>query len=180
MNSKMMESAYLISQQSTCCSVRVGCIIEKNGAIISSGYNGVPQGKKTCCKHAHDENWLLHLPQRGHHIYTLNQEKRPLHSAWSAKNEVHAEINAIMNCAKNGISLLGANMWCTASPCPDCAKAIANSGIKKLYFCEAYDRGDNEWKNVLNGLVEIEQVDKYRLYNVDFNQVKTQFFDFNI
>lgn len=176
MNIEMMETAFIVSQKSTCCSYRVGCVIEKDGAIISTGFNGVPNGKKTCCEHAHEQGWLVHVPSSMK--YTLDRNQRPLHSEWSAKNEVHAEINAIMNCAKNGVSLFGASMWCTASPCPDCCKAIANSGIAKLYYCDAYDRGDQKWKDILDGLVEVEQVDKNKLKNINFNKVETQFFGF--
>lgn len=163
----LMQHAYLVSQNSTCCSWKVGCIIEKDGRIISSGYNGVPKGKQHCCDHAHSEGWL----KDG----LLDPEKRPLHSAWSDKNEVHAEINAIMFAAKAGISIEGANMWCTASPCPHCAKAIANSGIKKLYFCEQYDRNAvSNWDDILIGTVEIEQIDKEKLNMLNFDTVKNR------
>lgn len=178
MNIEMMETAFLVSQKSTCCSYRVGCVIEKDGIIISTGFNGVPRGKKTCCEHAYDEKWLI--KNGASMLHSLDQNKRPLHSEWSSKNEVHAEINAIMNCAKNGVSLLGANMWCTASPCPDCAKAIANSGISKLYYCDGYDRGAQNWKDILEGLVEVEQVSRNELRNVNFDKIKTQFFEFFI
>ena len=60
------------------------------------------------------------------------KEHRAAHSAWSKVNEIHAELNAILFAARNGSSIDGATMYVTLSPCPDCAKAIAQSGIKKL------------------------------------------------
>jgi dCMP deaminase len=50
----------------------------------------------------------------------------------------HAEINAIANAAKHGIATEGADLYCTLSPCPICAKAIVNAGIKRVYYYEDY------------------------------------------
>lgn len=50
--STVLQIAYLISQESKCCSWKVGAVIEKNGRIISTGYNGSPAGGVNCCDHA--------------------------------------------------------------------------------------------------------------------------------
>ena len=52
--STVLQIAYLISQESKCCSWKVGAVIEKNGRIISTGYNGSPAGGVNCCDHAED------------------------------------------------------------------------------------------------------------------------------
>jgi len=51
---------------------------------------------------------------------------------------VHAEANAIMQAAKNGVSLHGGELYTTASPCWGCFKLIVNSGIRRIYFGEFY------------------------------------------
>lgn len=51
---------------------------------------------------------------------------------------VHAEANAIIQAAKNGVSIEGAELYTTASPCWGCFKLIANSGIRRIYYGEFY------------------------------------------
>ena len=50
----------------------------------------------------------------------------------------HAEANAIVQAAKNGVSIDKSEIYVTASPCYDCFKLIANAGIKKIYYEEFY------------------------------------------
>ncbi|HSN69264.1 MAG TPA: deaminase, partial [Thermoanaerobaculia bacterium] len=51
---------------------------------------------------------------------------------------VHAEANAIIQAAKNGVAIDGAELYTSASPCWGCFKLIANSGIRKIYYGEFY------------------------------------------
>jgi len=51
---------------------------------------------------------------------------------------VHAEANAILQAAKNGIAIDGGEMYTTASPCWNCFKLIANAGIRRIYYGEFY------------------------------------------
>ncbi len=51
---------------------------------------------------------------------------------------VHAEANAIIQAAKNGVSIEGAEIYTTASPCWPCFKLIANSGLGRVYYGEFY------------------------------------------
>lgn len=159
-----MQIAYLIAQNSKCVSWKVGALIEKDGRIISTGYNGTPKGQCNCSTHAKAQGWV---DEEG----KLIQEQRPKHSEWSGKNEIHAEINAILFAARNGVSIDGANMWCTASPCPDCAKAIANSGIEHIFYCDTYDRnGGREWANILkNAGIGVTRIPKALLTDLNWS-----------
>ncbi|MDP7071578.1 MAG: deaminase, partial [Candidatus Marinimicrobia bacterium] len=51
---------------------------------------------------------------------------------------VHAEANAIVQSAANGVRIEGAEIYVTASPCYNCFKMIANAGIRKIYYGEFY------------------------------------------
>ena len=91
---------------------KVGCLIVKDGAIISDGYNGTPRGFDNNCEIMVDE----HDP-----------------SALITKPEVlHAESNAVTKLAKSTQSSDGATMYITISPCVECAKLIIQSGIKRV------------------------------------------------
>jgi deoxycytidylate deaminase len=84
------------------------------------------------------------------------------HHAFSEKQELHSELNAIICLAKNGVSPEGAEMYTTLAPCSNCAKAILAAGIKKLYYMEEYDRS-SEGLDLLKeaqavGKIELEKI----------------------
>lgn len=112
----MMETARIWAERSTCNRLQVGSVIEKEGRIISLGYTGSPPGLSHCL----DEGCIIDK-LRGGCIRTL-----------------HAELNSICFAAKNGISVNGATLYVTTSPCIDCAKAIVASGIKRIYYDQEY------------------------------------------
>ena len=103
-------------------STQVGCIIVgKDKEILSTGYNSFPRGL--------DDN----RPER---------QERPLKYFYIC----HAEISSITNAAKVGISIDGCSMYLTSGlPCSDCARAIINSGIKKV-FCKTVCTTKNKEK----------------------------------
>lgn len=171
-----LQIAYLISQESKCCSWKVGAVIEKNGRIVATGYNGSPAGGVNCCDHAAEQGWTKFVPDtngyRGGKV-RLTTEHRAAHSEWSAKNEIHAELNAILFAARNGTSIEGATMYVTLSPCPDCAKAIAQSGIKKVVYCETYDKNRPGWDDILkNSGIEVFNVSKNTLNKLNWYNVE--------
>jgi dCMP deaminase len=68
---------------------------------------------------------------------------------------LHAEAALIADAAKKGISLQDAKMYTTTFPCPNCAKLVAYSGIKELYFSEGYAMLDGESILKQNGVAMI-------------------------
>jgi dCMP deaminase len=117
-----------ISHMSHCISHKVGCILVKNGRIISTGYNGTPEG----CDNCDNVNYNLtdlSIPSQ-----------REQHHDFSEKYEIHAELNAILCAAKNGISIKDSILYCTLQPCYNCLKAICNSGIKTIIYRYKYDK----------------------------------------
>ena len=111
-----------IASLSHCVSHKVGVVLVKNGRILSTGINGTPSGFKNC-----DE------------VFELNNFNRNAHHDFSEKFEIHAETNAILFAAKNGISIEGASLYSTLHPCNNCLKMICNSGIKNVFYAEEYD-----------------------------------------
>lgn len=103
-----------LKAKGSCNRLKVSSVIVKDGYIISTGYNGSPRG----CKHCGDSHLM-----EGHHCV----------------NTIHGELNAIINAAKLGISIEGANMICTNKPCFRCMQALINSGIKRVYYFDDYN-----------------------------------------
>lgn len=111
--------AYEIASASKCVSRHTGAVIVKDGRIVSTGYNGTPSGYVNCRDHFKD-------------VYG------PDHHDWSYRYEIHAEMNAIVWAARNGIAIEWATMYCTYEPCFDCVRAIIAAGLKRIVFCEKY------------------------------------------
>ena len=100
--------------RSTCDRKHVGAVIVRDKTILSTGYNGSIRGMPHC-----DD--VGHLMENDHCVAT-----------------VHAEANAIIQAAKNGVRIEDAELYTTASPCWYCFKLIANAGIRTIYYGEFY------------------------------------------
>ncbi len=109
-----MDIAVMVASRSTCDRKHIGAVIVKGKTILSTGYNGSIRGRPHCTEIGCDM-------ENGHCVATI-----------------HAEANAIIQAAKNGVALNGAEIYTTASPCWNCFKLIANSGIIKIYYGEFY------------------------------------------
>ena len=109
-----MSIARQAATRSTCDRKNVGAVVVRDRTILSTGYNGSIRGMPHC-----DE--VGHLMDAGHCVAT-----------------VHAEANAIIQAAKNGVRIDGGELYTTASPCWNCFKLIANAGIERVYFGEFY------------------------------------------
>jgi dCMP deaminase len=131
-----MQTALLMSEMSKCVSYKVGAILVKDNRIISTGYNGTPAGYINCNEKFTD--------------YSIDQREE--HHKFSETFEIHAELNAILSAAKNGLSTNECTLYCTLQPCNDCLKMICNTGIKTIYYNKPYDKSSitPEVLNMLN------------------------------
>ena len=109
-----MNIARAAATRSTCPRKHVGAVIVRDKSILSTGYNGSIPGMSHCTEIGCDI-------ENGHCVAT-----------------VHAEANAIIQAAKHGVCIDGADIYVTASPCWNCFKLIANSGIRKIFYGEFY------------------------------------------
>ncbi len=111
-----MQLAHLIASRSTCLSRSVGAVIVRDNHIIATGYNGAPRGVSHCL----DTGCI----RREHDI--------PSGERLDICKAVHAEQNAIIEAAYNGVSTKGASIYVTVTPCFTCAKMLVNAGIKEI------------------------------------------------
>ncbi len=118
-----MSMAELASKRSTCLRRQVGAVIVKEHQVLSTGYNGAPKGLPNCC----DINSCLRRE-----LGIPSGERQELCRA------VHAENNAITQCAVNGVSCKGGTLYVTASPCTMCTKQIINAGITRIVAKRIY------------------------------------------
>lgn len=118
-----MEMAELASKRSTCLRRKVGAVIVKDHQVLATGYNGAPKGLANCCDLGTCLRQQMGIPSGKRHELC---------------RAVHAESNAITQCAVNGVSCKGAALYVTTSPCVMCLKQIINAGIVKIYAKEFY------------------------------------------
>lgn len=105
-----MYVAKRFAELSQCERLKVGAIVVKDDRIISIGYNGTPTGWDNCCE--------------------CDGKTKP--------EVLHAEANALTKLARSTESGEGATFFVTHSPCIDCAKLIAQSGISEVYYDKVY------------------------------------------
>ena len=102
------------SERSSCERLHVGCVLTKDNRIISQGYNGF-------------------LPGCPHKSVVRNNHEQAT---------VHAEQNALCDCAKRGVSCLNATAYVTHYPCVICARLLLASGIKEIKYINDYKNDD--------------------------------------
>lgn len=113
-----------IGSRGTCDRGRSGAVIVGPGhTIIATGYVGAAPGQPHCDEAGHMMNTVIHEDgtQSQHCVRTL-----------------HAEENAILQCARDGIKVQGATIYCKMVPCYNCAMRIVRVGIKRVVAQKRY------------------------------------------
>jgi len=130
-----MSQSLLLSTRSSCERLAVGATVVRDRRVISGGYNGSVSGDEHCidvgCKVVD-----------GHCVRT-----------------VHAEANALLQCAKFGASTAGADIYVSHFPCIQCTKSIIQAGIKNLYYLNDYHTSDYAKELLEHAGISIRQVE---------------------
>jgi dCMP deaminase len=130
-----MRAAYLYAELSTARRLKVGALIVKDDRIVSIGYNGMPSGWDNNCEYELEDGTIKTKPE-----------------------VLHAESNAISKLARSSESGLDADLFVTHSPCLDCAKLIYQSGIRRVYYANAY-RDDSGIAFLKASGITVEKID---------------------
>lgn len=112
-----------VATRSTCPRAQVGAVIVRDRSILSTGYNGAPKGQPHCT-------------EVGCLLYKSTTPTGQVET--NCYRTTHAELNAIIQAARNGTSIQGADIYITHSPCYHCLKALINSDIRRVFFVQAY------------------------------------------
>ena len=116
------EIAHLAARRSTCMRRQVGAVVVKDKRILATGYNGSPSG-------------VAHCTEAGCIREELGVPSGERHELCRG---LHAEQNAVVQAAIYGVSILGADIYCTNFPCVICAKMLINARIRKIWYVEGY------------------------------------------
>ena len=135
-DSYFMNIAIMVSSRTTCMRRSVGSVIVKGKQIVSTVYNGAPQGMPHCLE------------------IGCAREGVPSGERSELFRVAHAEQNAIIQCAIHGASTEGATLYSTLQPCILCTKIMLNSGIRRVVFSQGYP-DDESISYLKEGGVEI-------------------------
>lgn len=113
----LMEMTRSVAKRTDCMRAPegVGALLALNGRVISTGYAGAPSGAPGCGEDGSHCN--ADLP---------------------CTRTIHAEVNAIVFAARHGIAVEGSTLYCSMSPCTECAKLIINSGVVEVVYDKPY------------------------------------------
>ena len=129
-----MVQAALLASRSTCKRLSVGAVLVRDKRIIAGGYNGAVSGDNHCI----DEGCYL---RDGHCVRTI-----------------HAEMNAILQCARFGMSTDGASLYVRDFPCLQCTKSLLQAGIKEINYIRNYHNDDYAMKLIKLKNVRLRQI----------------------
>jgi dCMP deaminase len=141
-----MNIAYETARRSNCCRRQIGAVLVRDRRIVSAGYNGTPLGVKNCfdggCARCASD-------------VASGQ-------AYDTCICVHAEQNAIVLAARNGISTDNCVLYTTLRPCFGCAKESIQAGIHEIVYAEDYGYPD-ELEKVYQSLIAAANLSLRRL-----------------
>lgn len=123
----------IVAQRSTCLRSQVGALIVRDGRIVSMGYNGPASGMPACIDPNHKR---VIIPATS--PWVIMEPYGEYCEGPGCTRSCHAETNAIAFAARAGVSVEGCTLYCSMSPCVNCAKVIVNSGIREVRYLEEY------------------------------------------
>jgi dCMP deaminase len=130
-----MAQSHLLALRSTCTRLTVGATIVRDKRIIAGGYNGSIAGGDHCI-------------DKG--CYVIENH---------CVRTIHAEMNALLQCAKFGVPTADSEIYVTHFPCLQCCKAIIQAGIKTVYYAEDYKNHPHAVELFQQASVKTEKVE---------------------
>ena len=128
-----MTIAMAVRKKANCLGRRVGAVIVKQNRIISTGYNGTPEGMANCLD--------------GGCVRCKNKEVYAASVGYDVCICVHAELNALITAARFGNSIEDAVVYSTLRPCFDCTKSMLQAKVHTIYYI-------HNWQHPIDTLQE--------------------------
>ena len=138
-----MAQSHLLALRSTCTRLTVGATIVRDNRIIAGGYNGSIAGGTHCI----DDG-----------CYVIDNH---------CVRTIHAEMNALLQCAKFGVPTAEAEIYVTHFPCLQCCKSLIQAGIKAVYYAEDYKNHPYAIELFEQAGVKMEKVEAKRTIDVN-------------
>lgn len=155
------DMAKVVEQNSKCLSRKIGAVLVRDKSVISTGYNGPPRGIPHCNKRLIQRPYDIHLAKAfyskfGENNFELDKCPRKMLGYESGQGAEfciagHAERNALINAARNGINTYGTSLFLSCGvPCKDCLIEIINAGVSEVVITDKNEFYDETSKYILN------------------------------
>lgn len=152
--------AKVVEENSKCMSRKIGAVLVKDKSVISTGYNGPPRGIPHCNVRLITFPADIYLSNKiyehcGETEFELDECPRKLLGYRSGEGAEfciagHAERNALINAARNGINTYGTSLFLSCGvPCKDCLIEIINAGVEEVVVTDKYEWYDETSKFIL-------------------------------
>jgi dCMP deaminase len=137
-----VEIAVTVSKRANCTGSSIGAVLVSDNRIISTGFNGTPQGFTNCldggCVRCRDRE----LKKKGR----INEMSFPAldndHKHFDLCICVHAEANALLSAARAGMRTDGSTLYVTHKPCFSCLKEAIQAGVCRVVYLEEWVHSD--------------------------------------
>ena len=136
-----MQTAEAFAQLSKAQRKKVGAILVTNQGVVIPGVNGTPSATSNICE---DTVKVFEEDQDGAYI---------AYKLVTKPEVIHAELNCILKCAKEGVSCLDAVLYTSLSPCLPCSAMLKQAGVKKVYYRELYRDESGVQYLISNGVI---------------------------
>lgn len=120
-----------VAERATCDRGRSGCVIARDNQILVTGYVGSPPGQPHC-------------DDVGHEMHKVINDDGVISE--HCIGTIHAEQNALIQAARRGVAVYGADLYCQMMPCYTCARFIVAAGIKRVVAYKDYQRAEKSRK----------------------------------
>jgi len=128
-----MNIAHAVQERANCLGKRVGAVVVVGNRIVTTGYNGVPEGMTNCLEHGcrvcHDKKIA-----RDKRAAQKKERRRGNGKRYDDCICVHAEQNALMTAARFGIAVEDGEVYTTRQPCFGCIKQMLQAKIRKVVY----------------------------------------------
>lgn len=131
------------ARRATCSRGRSGAVFTRDNDVLATGYVGAPPGEDHCDDVGH------HWDETGKHCVRT----------------VHAEQNAILRAARNGVSLRDSTLYCTMEPCVRCAASVVSLGVTRVVAKHAYHASGSSRVMLANADVDLITQSEELLYD---------------
>ena len=136
LNEVYMGAALLHGSLSKAIRAKVGAVLVTNTGVMVPGFNGTPAGTDNACEYEQDGKLVT-------------------------KDEViHAELNTILKCAKEGISCVNSIVYCTLEPCLRCAAMLKQAGVSKVFYLQDYKENNRGAEYLKRYGVSVHQINE--------------------
>lgn len=147
--------------RASCDRGRSGAVFVRENDVLATGYVGAPPGLPDCFEAGHIMQRVTTNPAR---MAGLPVVRSLIRTTDHCVRTIHAEQNAILRAARNGVSLRGATVYCTLEPCVNCAMSLVSLEVVRVVTKSPYHAADRTRKLFAESGVQLDVLSTEETY----------------